>query len=96
MLASENAGSSQEETLSQLKEILRNILLLENAESMSAETRFIEDLNFDSLQMVDVVIAMEDGFNIKLPSDINIFEEVQTLGAAANLIDVQLSAKKLN
>ena len=76
-----------DDTLSRLKQIFGTILELENAESMTAETRFMDDLNFDSLHMVDVVIAIEEGFNVKLPSDINILEEAQTLGAAANLVD---------
>ncbi len=92
MLASKSVLiSGNEDTLLRLKEILKDILLLETSDSMTANTRFIEDLNFDSLQMVDVVIAMEEGFNVKLPSDINIFEEIQTLGTATSLLDKLMS-----
>lgn len=87
MLSEISSSSDSEQTLVRLKEILRNILLLDNTDSLTAETRFMADLNFDSIQMVDVVIAMEEGFNVKLPSDINIYEAIQTLGSAAQLID---------
>ncbi len=75
-----------DEILQTLQSILKDILLLESVDSLGPEARFEEDLNLDSLGMVDVVIAIEEGFGVKLPSDVNIFEDVRTVGGAVALI----------
>jgi acyl carrier protein len=54
------------------------------------EARFREDLQGDSLAMVDIVIAVEEVFGIKLRSDLNFFDEIQTIGDAVELIYRQI------
>jgi acyl carrier protein len=76
--------------LQKLQELLRTSLMLESTVALSAETRFQEDLHADSLGMVDVIIAVEEGFGIKLQSDLNFFETIRTVGDAVELIQSQL------
>jgi len=40
-----------------------------DTKELSAETRFIEDIGFDSLDMVEVVMAVEDEYDIVLSDD---------------------------
>ena len=37
--------------------------------AVTAQTRLIEDLGFDSLDMVEVAMAIEDEYNIELSDD---------------------------
>ena len=82
---------TREEILRELQNVLKTILNLETTAALRPEARFREDLHSDSLAMVDIVIGVEEGFNIKLRSDLNFFEEVQTVGDAVDLIHQQLS-----
>ena len=36
---------------------------------ISGETRFIDDLNLDSLDMVELMMKMEDEFGVEIPDD---------------------------
>lgn len=38
-------------------------------EEVKAESSFTEDLRADSLDMVELVMAMEDAFNLEIPED---------------------------
>lgn len=82
---------TREEILRELQNLLRSILNLETTAALRPEARFREDLHSDSLAMVDIVIGVEEGFNIKLRSDLNFFDEVRTVGDAVDLIHRQLS-----
>jgi acyl carrier protein len=72
--------------LLRVQHLLQQILLLETAETIRPGARLREDLNIDSLGMVDVVLGVEEEFGVKLGSDINLFERVVTVGDAVNLI----------
>ena len=37
--------------------------------SIKAETSFVEDLNLDSLDMVEMMMKMEEEFGIEIPED---------------------------
>ncbi len=39
------------------------------ASKISAETNFIEDLNLDSLDIVELMMKMEDDFGIEIPEE---------------------------
>ena len=85
-LASTEAGTQHADIFSKLQDLLKEILILESTESLKPETRFLEDLNLDSMGMVDIVIGLEEGFGISISSSTNIFEEVKTIDDAANLV----------
>jgi acyl carrier protein len=52
--------------------------------SVSAQTRFTEDLNYDSLDKVDLVLELEDEFDVNIPDEEA--ETAKSVGQAANLI----------
>jgi acyl carrier protein len=77
---------SREEILRQLQELLKTVFNLESVAALPPEARFREDLQSDSMAMVDIVIEVEEAFGIKLRSDLNFFEEIRTVGDAVDLI----------
>jgi acyl carrier protein len=77
---------SREEIFPRLQTLMQEILQLESAAHLRPESRLREDLQIDSLAMVDMVIALEDRFGVKLPSDINLLASVRTLGDTVELI----------
>ena len=52
--------------------------------TITAETRF-EDLNADSLDVVEVIMALEDEFGIAIPDEAA--EQIKNIGAAAEFIN---------
>ena len=38
-------------------------------EKVQAESRFVEDLSVDSLDMIEMLMALEDEFSISVPND---------------------------
>lgn len=54
------------------------------SEEIQTEARFLEDLGADSLDLVELVMAMEDEFGISIPDDK--VEEIKTVQDAVNYI----------
>jgi len=52
------------------------------------EARFAEDLNADSLDLVEAVLALEEEWNIEIPEEE--MDGVKTVGAAINLVASKL------
>jgi acyl carrier protein len=52
---------------------------------LTPETRFVDDLGFDSLTVMELVAEVEDTFDINLP--INLLPEIHTVGELAATID---------
>ena len=50
-----------------------------NAEQVTAEASFVEDLGADSLDVVELVMAFEEEFNAEIPDEDA--EKLQTVGA---------------
>lgn len=59
---------SQNEILAGLAEILEEVAGVNPAE-VTPEKTFIDDLDVDSLSMVEVVVAAEERFGVKIPDD---------------------------
>ena len=59
-------------------EIIKEQLNLENAK-IGLETSFKEDLNVDSLDLFELVMALEEEFEIEIPSED--LEKITTVGA---------------
>ena len=54
-------------------------------DEVSANASFIEDLGADSLDVVDLVMGLEEEFDIEIPDEDA--EKIQTVGAAVDYID---------
>ncbi len=55
------------------------------------ETSFVNDLNADSLDTVELVMELEDEFSMNIPDDEA--EKLQTVGQAIEYIQSQLNSK---
>ena len=53
------------------------------------ETRFVEDLHTDSLDMVEMLIALEDKYNITVPDEDA--KQLETLGKLAEYIESKIT-----
>lgn len=53
------------------------------------ETRFVEDLHTDSLDMVEMLIALEDKYNITVPDEDA--KQLSTLGKLAEYIESKVT-----
>ncbi len=79
-------GLTRAQVLPRMQRMLAQILSLESTESIQPASRLRDDLNIDSLGMVDVLLGIEDEFGVKLGSDINLLERVVTVDDAVSLI----------
>ncbi len=57
---------------------------------LTRESHFINDLGGDSLDEVELVMAMEDEFEIQVPDDDA--EEIKTVGQAIEYIEKNIAA----
>jgi acyl carrier protein len=60
-------------------------------EAVVEEARFKEDLDADSLDLVELVMALEEKFDISVPEDE--LEGVETIGQAVSLVSDKLVAR---
>lgn len=67
-----------------LKEIIAEQLEID-AESVTAETRLGEDLNADSLDIVEMLMALEDEFGVDIPDEE--IEKMKTVGDVVAYIE---------
>lgn len=86
-------GLTSEDVLSRFQEILGEILSLESTEALTPDARLRDDLQIDSLGMVDIVIGIEQAFDVKIGSDTNLFERIETVSDAVELV-LELAAEK--
>ncbi len=55
-----------------------------SADKIKMESRFIEDLNIDSLDMIEMLMALEDEFGVIIPNDK--IDKIKTVGDLCKLI----------
>jgi acyl carrier protein len=60
-------------------------------EKITADTSFVNDLGADSLDTVELVMELEEEFDINIPDDAA--EKIQTVGQAVQYIEAGVSAK---
>jgi len=77
------AEHTSEEIQSGLAEILQEVAGVEPA-SVTPDKTFIDDLDVDSLSMVEVVVAAEERFDVKIPDDD--VKDLRTVGDAVTYI----------
>jgi len=56
-----------------------------NPDEVKPESKFVEDLGADSLDVVELVMALEEKFNIEIPDDQA--EKIHTVGDAVKYIE---------
>ena len=72
---------------------LREVLVTElglDAEKINNAANFEQDLDVDSLGVVELLMAMEDEFGVKIPDDEA--EHIHTVGEAIELVHTKLNA----
>lgn len=62
-----------------------------NKEQVKRETRFIEDIGADSLDIVELVMELEEEFEINIPDDQA--EKIKTVGEAIDYIEGEIKKK---
>ena len=74
---------TNEELFEKLKGMIVDQLGVDE-DSITMESSFVDDLNADSLDMVELVMAMEQEFDISVPDEVD--EKVGTVGDAVEFI----------
>lgn len=69
--------------MEKLKKIIAEVLGADPAE-IGENTRFVEDLAADSLDILEIIMQIQDVFGIEVPQEEAI--NVKTVGEAANMI----------
>ena len=69
--------------LEKLKEAIADILSVDPNE-VTEETTFTEDLGADSLDVYQIVMQIEEAFEIEIPAEA--IQEISTVGEAVELI----------
>ena len=59
-------------------------------ETVNAESNFVEDLRADSLDMIEIVMKVEDEFNIEIPDED--VENIKTVGQAIDYVAGKVGA----
>ena len=78
---------------SEVSEKLTGVLVSElglDAEKINDEAHFEEDLDVDSLGVVELLMALEDEFGVKIPDEEA--ESIMTVGQAVDLVHTKLNA----
>jgi acyl carrier protein len=74
---------NEQEILAGLAEIVNDVAGIP-VEDIQLDKAFTDDLDVDSLSMVEVVVAAEEKFGVKIPDDD--VKDLRTVGDAVNYI----------
>ena len=74
---------------SKLTDLLVDELGIER-DDIRPDATFEEDLDVDSLGVVELLMALEDNFGVKIPDEEA--EQITTVGEAVDLVDAKLNA----
>ena len=80
----------RDEVLAALREVAVEVLSVE-PDTVVEEARFKEDLDADSLDLVEFVMGLEEKFDIVVPEDD--LDGVNTVGQAVDLVLAKLASK---
>ena len=69
--------------LEKIKAIIAEVLNID-VETITADTTFVDDLGADSLDIFQIVMGIEEEYDIELDNDT--VEQIQTMGDAAEAI----------
>ncbi|MGH3925628.1 MAG: acyl carrier protein [Pseudonocardiaceae bacterium] len=74
---------TNEEILGVLAEIVNEVAGVETSE-ISPDKSFVDDLDIDSLSMVEIAVQVEDRFGVKVPDDE--LANLKTVGDAVDYV----------
>jgi acyl carrier protein len=80
----------QEEIQAKLKEIVMDRLNAEESQ-IKPEASFVEDLGADSLDIVELIMGIEEEFDIEIPDEDA--EKLTTVGEALNYVKSKLGVE---
>lgn len=84
---------NQEQTLEKLKAIVKPFVKNDEAfQNLTEETDFINDLQINSANLVDIVLDTEEAFDIEIDNES--MEKMLTIKAALEIINTKLANKK--
>ena len=82
---------NNEELIEKLKKIVKPYIKDEEAfENLSPETNFISDLKINSANLVDVILDVEDEFNITIEDEA--MDKMLSVQAAMDIISAKINA----
>lgn len=88
-----NIDMNENEIIERLKKIVKPYVQNEEAfEKLTEETDFIGDLKINSANLVDIVLDVEDEFDIEIDNDS--MEKMLSVRSALEIIELRLSEKK--
>jgi acyl carrier protein len=76
-------AASRDEVFERVKEVLVERLSVEEAD-ITEEANFQEDLDADSLDLVEMIMELEDQFGLKIPDEDA--QSIQTVGQAVDYV----------
>ena len=76
-------AASRDEVFERIKEVLAERLSVEESD-INEEANFQEDLDADSLDLVEMIMELEDQFGIKIPDDDA--QKITTVGQAVDYV----------
>ncbi len=79
-------GAPNESIFNELKEIIVEQLAVD-PEEVTIEASFVEDLNADSLDLVELIMEIEEKFGIQIPDEVA--EKIVTVNDAVEYIQEQ-------
>ena len=68
-----------------VKDLIADQLDVDDKDSIAMESSITDDLGADSLDVVDLVMALEDEFNVEIPEDQ--VENIKTVGDIVKYIE---------
>ena len=74
---------TKEEILTKVKSVVSEKLNV-GEDQVTTDAKFVEDLGADSLDQVELIMALEDEFDLKIPEEEA--EQLSTIGAAVDFI----------
>jgi acyl carrier protein len=81
----------RDEALSALREVAVEVLSVDGA-TVQEDARFKEDLDADSLDLVELVMGLEERFDISVPEED--LDGVNTVGQAVDLVMAKVAGKE--
>jgi acyl carrier protein len=75
-------------TFEKIREIIANTLEIDDVESITMETSIMNDLEADSLDAVEIMMAIEDEFGVEIPDEDA--ENFRNIGDIVNYVEQKI------